>query len=179
MQEWHDRAGKPGLPAFCLCAPETMKNDSAGFTLVELVVTMLVVGILAVAVAPRFLGSHGFEERGFYDETIAALRYAQKSAIAQRRLVCAAFTDKTVTLTIASANPAAACNTSLSGPDGSSPYTVDATVVRKYGTADVKFSSYPATLSFEPLGKPSAGASIQVNGFAQAITVDAETGYVY
>lgn len=156
-----------------------MKNDSAGFTLVELVATLVVVGILAAFVAPRFLGGHGFEERGFYDETLSVLRYAQKSAVAQRRLVCVAFTAKTVTLTIASANPAANCNTDLTGPNGSAPYIVDASAVSKYGNADVKFSPVPATLIFDPLGKPGAAATIQISGFPQAITVEAETGYVH
>lgn len=156
-----------------------MKNDSAGFTLVELVATLVVVGILAAFVAPRFLGGHGFEERGFYDETLSVLRYAQKSAVAQRRLVCVAFTAKTVTLTIASANPAANCNTDLTSPNGSAPYIVDASAVSKYGNADVKFSPVPATLTFDPLGKPGAAATIQISGFPQAITVEAETGYVH
>ena len=151
----------------------------AGFTLIELIVVMVLISILAVFVAPRFLGGHGFEARGFYDETQSALRYAQKAAIAQRRLVCVAFTAKTVTLTIASANPAVGCNINLSGPDGSTPYTINASNVTKYGSVDVKFSPVPAALSFDPLGKPSAGATIVVNGFSPAITVETETGYVH
>lgn len=154
-----------------------MKN--AGFTLVELVATLVVIGILAAVAAPRFLGGHGLENRGFYDETLSALRYAQKAAIAQRRLVCVAFTATTVTLTIASGNPAVSCDTNLTGPNGSTPYLIDSTVFTKYGTANVVFSPVPAALTFDPLGRPGATAPIQVNGFSQAITVDAETGYVY
>ena len=154
-----------------------MKN--AGFTLVELVVTLVVIGILAAVVAPRFLGGHGFEARGFYDETLSALRYAQKTAIAQRRLVCVAFTAKTVTLAIAEVNPAVSCNTALTGPNGSTPYVIDSTVFTKYGTANVVFSSFPAALNFDPLGRPSGAATIQVASFPQTITVEAETGYVY
>ena len=156
--------------------PKTM----TGFTLVELVVTLVIVGILAAFVAPRFFGTHGFEERGFYDETLFALRFAQKAAIAQRRLVCVEFPDdKTVRLRIASANPAAACDTNLSGPDGATPYTIDATADTKYRNADVKFAAVPATVTFDPLGKPNAAATISVAGFASSIKVEAETGYVH
>lgn len=151
---------------------------SAGFTLVELVVTLIIVGVLAAFVAPRFFGTHGFEERGFHDETLSALRYAQKAAIAQRRQVCAEFPDdKTVRLRIATANPGA-CNANLAGPDGT-PYVVDATADTKYRNADVKFSAVPATITFDPLGRPNAASTISVANLTALITVEAETGYVH
>lgn len=157
---------------------ESQKNQR-GFTLVELVVTLIIMGILAATVVPRFFGSHGFEERGFYDETITALRYAQKSAVSHRRTVCAAFTDKSITLTIASGNPAVSCNTPLSGPNGTTPYKIDATADTKYRNSNVQYFPVPGLLTFDPLGKPTSAATIQVKDFSAVITVEPETGYVY
>lgn len=64
-----------------------------GFTLIELIMVMVMLGVLAVFAAPRIFNSDDFYARGFHDETLALLRYAQKTAIAQRRTVCVTFTS--------------------------------------------------------------------------------------
>lgn len=157
--------------------------------MVELVITLIIIGILAALVIPRFFGTHGFEERGLYDETMAALRYAQKTSIASRRMVCVNFTAQTVSLRIAATTPPATANCSgpgdfdLTGPDGTTPYTVDTTAGgnAKYRNATVKFKDggFPSALTFDPLGRPNTGATIEVQNFATAIRVEAETGYVH
>src|SRR5207247_3623636 len=58
-----------------------------GFTLPELVMVIVVIGILAVVTAPRFISWKGFSSRGFYDEAQAVVRYAQKTAVAWRRTI--------------------------------------------------------------------------------------------
>lgn len=144
-----------------------------GFTLVELVVTIVILGIMAVTVLPRFFDRRDYDARAFLDQTAAALRYAQKAAIAQRRTVCVAFTANSVTLTIRSTAGAGACDTPLGGPKGS-PYTVTA-------PGKAKFNPVPANLSFDAAGRPSAFASIiiTIEGLATPLIVEEETGYVY
>ena len=54
---------------------------SRGYTLVELVTVIVILGILAAFAMPRFADHQVFEERGFYEEVVAALRYGQKIAV--------------------------------------------------------------------------------------------------
>jgi MSHA pilin protein MshC len=140
-----------------------------GFTLIELIMVMVIVGILAVFVVPRFFDADIFRSRGFADQVQASLRYAQKIAIAQRRFVCATFTVDSVTLTT---GPTAACGTDLQSPTGEASYVINAPV-------NTAFAAVPAAFNFDALGRPSAGQVINVTGATNAITIEAETGYVH
>lgn len=134
-----------------------------GFTLVELVVTMIVLGVLAVAILPRFADRDAFESRGFHDETLALLRYAQKSAVAQRRAVCVAINTGGVDLTIDADNNGS-CE---------SPLTLPATPRGGTGLGG------GTAFNFLPSGATSVAAVpvITISG-ASNISVDPVTGYV-
>jgi MSHA pilin protein MshC len=159
----------------------------SGFTLIELIMVLVLAGVLAVFVAPR-LNVSDFFARGFHDETLALLRYAQKTAIAQRRTVCVAFpasAPASATLTIASAAASSVCDTSLIGPNQScagGPTGPRACINAK---SSVSYSAGPATMSFDGLGQPlpSATQTIRVANagvaIPQIITVEAGTGYVH
>ena len=154
-------------------------SGQLGFTLIELIMVIIMLGILSVFAAPRIFSTGEFYARGFHDETLAFLRYAQKSAIAQRRTVCVAFNSTSASLRIASSAATASCDTALRGPRGDSPGTISA----KAGTA---YSATPADFGFDGLGQPVNGAgmlvglqTIQVDNAANTITVEAVTGYVH
>ena len=152
---------------------------TAGFTLIELVVVLVLLGILSVVVLPKFGTSTTYQASSFYDQVRAALQYAQKTAVSHRRLVCATLTNTSVTLTIASATAATSCPTTLLPPPGggsvfaTSPNAATVTVTPA------------AVVYFQPSGQVSSdapGASISNFSFTvtgmTAISVQGTTGYV-
>jgi MSHA pilin protein MshC len=149
-------------------------DNQRGFTLIELIMVMVIVGILAVVVAPRFFDANVFKSRGFADQVQASLRYAQKAAIAQHRNVCVAMTASDITLKIASVSGAAsACDTNLVLPGQAT---------NKISTPSTAITLSPATASFifDALGKPNvAQNTITISGATNNIVVEAETGYVH
>jgi MSHA pilin protein MshC len=142
-----------------------------GFTLIELLMVLLLVGVLAIFAAPRLFTSTDFNARGFHDETLAFLRYAQKAAIAQRRTVCVTFTLTSATLKVDN-DGSAGCEANLAGPRGDMPGTIAARTGASYG-------SLPAAVSFDGLGQSSAGQTITVQGVGRSIVIEATTGYVH
>jgi MSHA pilin protein MshC len=143
--------------------------EMAGFTLVELIMVMVIVGILAIAVVPRFFDANVFKSRGFADQVQASLRYAQKEAIAQHQYVCAAFTTNSVTLWTGATT---GCGTPLLSPTGGQ-YKVNA-------PAGSTFAAVPTGFSFNALGQPTnAPQTIYITGVTNGITIEAETGYVH
>lgn len=147
-----------------------MKECQTGFTLVELIMTMVIVGILAVFVAPRFFDADVFKSRGFTDQVHASLRYAQKVAVAQHRFVCAAFTGNSISLTTGAT---AACGTPLTSLSDGANYVISA-------PTGITFAATPTDFSFDALGSPTnAPQTITVTGTSNSITIEAETGYVH
>lgn len=60
-----------------------MKKHQVGFTLVELITVIILIGILAVAVLPKFDGTASYEAHTHRAQLISALRLTQQRAMQQ------------------------------------------------------------------------------------------------
>lgn len=160
------------------CMPTlALRFWSDGFTLVELIVTLILVGILAVVAIPRLTGLGAYNILGFYDRVASGIRFAQKQAIAKRRNVCLTFTANSITFRFASsAGATAPCDADLAGPDGAAPYVL---APDPRGVGAVVFSPTPTDFQFDALGRPTVGQTITVSGDGlKVLSVEQETGYV-
>jgi MSHA pilin protein MshC len=157
-------------------------SDCQGFTLPELVVTLVVVGILAVFALPRLSATSAVRERAEYDKVVAAIAYARKAAIAKRRYACVSVSGTAVTLTI-DGNPPESTATPFGG---SCPFSTaldlpsrdQACAPNQTCLQASTISATPTTFQFDALGRASATVTITMAGYP-AITVEGETGYVH
>jgi MSHA pilin protein MshC len=141
-------------------------HHTRGFTLIELVMVLVLVGVLAVFVLPT-LNPEDFKARGMRDETTALLRYAQKTAVAQRRVVCVVVQSTGLVLTIDNSTPpTGACNSALNLPQKP-----------KGGQG---LSASVSDFMFTPMGSTNQSGNITLNLTGQTpITVEANSGYVH
>lgn len=158
-----------------------------GFTIIELVVVMIIVGIMAFVAIPR-MGDATFKEAGFHDAVLTTVAHARHSAIASRRYTCVTVTGGagTVAVTRDITDPdtlvTVSCLTSVSLPSASSGCAANAICAPSGVTLN---GGATTTLIFSPLGqlvtatKAVAGSAAAIGISNQAsITVQPLTGYV-
>lgn len=144
-----------------------------GFTLVELVMTLMIIGILAVVALPRMDLLRGWDEIGYRDRVRATLEYARKAAVAQRRMVRVTIAGSGLTVEAQRQTPegeGAAAWAPLNLPGGNAHAFA--------APNGVSLTPADAVVTFSALGRPDAGRVFTVSGGVGTITVETETGHV-
>ena len=151
---------------------------SLGFSMVELISAVAIIGVLAAVALPRFASTRNFESRGFHDEAIGVVRFAQKTAIAWRRQVFVCVTSTSV-----SVDTTSGCGTPISHPATGGPLATNAPTSVTLAAVEFRFDGAGRPLDGAS-GNPSATITIPFTSSiagdaARQIVVEAETGYVH
>jgi len=156
---------------------------AAGFTIVELITTMVIIGILAVVAMGRMDFTNIFQQRGVSDKLRAGLEFARKAAVAKRRYVCVAVSGGTATFTLDTAVPESSAGSCpgatalvLPVPDKDCGGVGNAICSRN--NAAIGLVSGGSPFSFNAEGGASSTVVLSVTGQSN-ITVEAATGYVH
>jgi len=143
----------------------------AGVSVLELLLVVVLVGILAAFIAPR-LQSSRTAALGFHQETLAALRYAHKVAIASG---CAVEVQVNVDgVALARAGAPSGCGTDpVLHPAENEPFTT---------TAPEGVALAGTTFVYDAIGSPSIAQDLVITGpggRTRTIRVSGETGFAF
>jgi MSHA pilin protein MshC len=146
-----------------------------GYTIVELVLVIAIMGILMGFAVPRFFDNSLFAARGYADELASSLRYAQKVAVASGCRVRVTVDESGYSLS-QQAESGGACDTAdtswttpVRSADGQLAVgTVPADVVVAVDTAYV----------FDPAGRLESGAPASFTIGARTLSIDPGSGFV-
>ncbi len=156
-------------------------HDQHGFTLTELVIVMLIAGLLAAIAVPRMTATLNQADNAWRDSVQSGLRFAQKTAVSRRRLVCASVEAQRLVLTTDRVYQSALCDLALPGPDG----RADPDGAQPFDRTSRSRTTWTGVLYFQPDGRvttdkagtAAANPEVTVQG-ANTIIVLGETGYV-
>lgn len=172
-----------------------MPAHRRGFTTIELIVVLVLVGVIAAIGAARFFDRGAFDTYAYGEQVRAMLRYAQKSAIARNTPVYVRFEENRISL--CHANPANGCAPAwlVANPGGFSGG--DEASRTQCGSANwycigrppgIAWSTTPSPewLMFDALGRPllsggqASGLLLAIGAGRDTVTISVtqETGYV-
>jgi MSHA pilin protein MshC len=144
-----------------------MVRPARGFTMIELIVVISVMGVVATLAMTRSADRISLHERGFRDQLAATLRHARKLAISQQRNVCVLLATpqvRGVYVNAGACDPAAP----IAEPGSSTPLVLQVpTGVTLAG---------PLAVQFNPSGQPVPNANQAIAVGALSFTISRETG---
>ena len=145
-----------------------------GFTLVEFIVVLVLVGILSAVGMAKMGSRQTFDSLGYFDSARQAVQYGRRVAVSQQRNVCVNVSSNGLSMTQASSAGSSVCTVGVIDPaTGSAFNLVVPTGIVLSGTS----------LQFDAQGRQTSGAAVTLSiigdGLTRVVTVENETGYVH
>lgn len=154
------------------------QHVNRGFTVLELVMTIVILGILSATTLPRFFDLSVYRERVFFDDTLNAVRYAQKLAVATACNVQVSTAADQFELKRPSAADRSQCDSTVNADFGLA-VTRPGSGSAAYQGSQSGISLSTTTFYFSAKGEASAAQQIDVGGNGKQISVVKDTGFVY
>lgn len=145
--------------------PGFSRLQQSGFTLIELVMSLVIIGILAVVAMPKFNLLLSPSVDAVQQTVLSALRQARSHSFAHRRAVCVVVSSSSLTMTQASSYPASSCvGTPILAPDG------EINFIKSFQGVIID-GSPSQTIHFQPDGKITTDAAgLSVSNFSIAVS---------
>ncbi len=89
-------------------------RSGLGFTVIEIVMALVIMGVLAVAAGPKFFSTTTYDQRVYYDEVLNSVRYARRLAIATNSHIQVNLTSTSITLQYRTEGGSCAAGTTFS-----------------------------------------------------------------
>lgn len=143
-------------------------HTASGFTLIELIVVMVLIGVLAVYALPKLLDTELWRLRAFGDDLQSQMQAMLRMAMVQRRPIVATLTDSGVSFAYAGG----AAIASLACPASATPCIAEGgnrLVTFNAGNGGTSITSSNAALP----------VTVSYGAFSQAYVLENETGLFY
>jgi len=140
-----------------------------GFTLVELVTVMIILGIMSVVVGAKFFDNSTFKDTQYHQEILSAFRYAQKIAIASRCDIVITLGANNYSISYSGNSGGTSCSGFVQHPAGRGNYS---------DTGTSLITPTPVyTYNSQGIATSTGAYSFSVGG--HNITIEPITGYVH
>lgn len=174
---------------------ETRRRETAGFTLIELIVIVVIIGIAAMLSVPMFSSAADVQMRTAANMIASDLEYAKSMAITHQQNYSVVFDPDTESYAVGVVNAAGSFEPITHPTNPTAHFRINLAADRRTDQVDIVAVNFDGAASnavtFDSLGGPYSGlpdsdmtplntgqVSLSAGGFSCTVTVEPVTGYV-